>query len=714
MRAVRTATLFFALSLAAIACDGARPTNPYTTTAGTGGAGGAGSGGADTDPELGGPCVEDAQCDDGIDCTIDACDPTLERCRFKGDSSLCGNEIHCDGDEVCDQKLGCVPGAPASCADDNVCTIDTCVEAPQSCTHVLRDADQDGDPDIHCGGGDCDDDDPLVSSMTPEVCANGADDDCDGIVDEPDCVSPEDDTCIEPLIITTSGTYAMNSSGAAFDYPTSCATGPMGSLRDVVAAVIIPPGPPVDVVARARATLPAVSLAMAGQCGDPSSELACSGSYAHPILGQISRIRARGIGGGATETPVPLYVTTSGAGPITLDVSFEPASTKATNETCGTAAPLALGTPTEVEIVDAAEDLESACGTLLGELVYEITLTETSDLDLYAVSVDGDGWPSISLRSAACALPEDEIACAMNAAPHLFRHSLPAGDYFVAVSSTAPTNVSLTASVSPPTDPPDDEDCAGTATLTPGVTVDVPMANHQDDISLGCFGPATDAAYGLTLPTQSDVLLVQRISSGDTASIELSGPACDGPSSLLSCAFGAQSPVRTHKRGVPAGDYRVVAESSAALPQQVTAFTRPTKPATLVPFADACADAVTIPEAGGYFQGNTSNVAADFPAGCDQAGGMPNGANDQLLKLVLSQPKRVVIDMGGSSYDTMLDVRKGPACPGTEVPLACSVGYSGNKSYLDLMLDAGTYYVQVDGYNGAVGLWNLDVYVVDP
>jgi hypothetical protein len=701
------------LSLVATACDVSRPTNPYTTT-GVGGAGTGGAGGGETDPELGGPCVEDAQCDDGIDCTIDACDQTLKRCRFKGDSSLCANGVHCDGDEVCDQKLGCVPGAPATCTDTNVCTIDTCVEETQSCTHVLRDADQDGDPDVHCGGGDCDDDDPLVSSTTDEVCANGVDDDCDGTVDEADCIAPEADTCLEPLIVDASGSFAMDSSGAAFDYPTSCASGVPSSLRDVVAAVTIPPGPPMDVVARARTQVPGVDLAIAGQCGDPSTELACSPSFTHPTSGQVSRIHARGLGGGASAVPYPLYVTTNGGGPVTLDVSFEPATTKPTNETCGTAAPLALDTPTEIEIVDADKDLETACASTLGELVYVVTLTEDSDLDLYAASVDGDGWPSISLRGPGCALPDDEITCATNGAPHVFRHALPAGDYFVAVSATAPTTLSLTASASAPTAPPDDEDCTGTATLTPGVTVDVSMTEHQDDISLGCFGPATDAAYGLSLPVQSDVLLVQRISSGDTASVQLSGPACDGPSSLVTCAFGAKSPIRTKKRGAPAGDYRVVAESSAALPQQLTAFTRPTKPAVLVPFADACADAVTIPATGGFLQGNTSNLTADFSAGCDQAGGPPNGAKDQLLKLVLTAQKRVVFDMAGSAYDTLLDVRKGPACPGTEVPVACSVGYGGDKSYLDLLLDAGTYYVQVDGLNGSSGLWSLDVFVVDP
>jgi len=43
------------------------------------------------------------------------------------------------------------------------------------------DVDGDGDDDQHCGGGDCDDDDPTRFANAPELC-NAIDDDCDGAV----------------------------------------------------------------------------------------------------------------------------------------------------------------------------------------------------------------------------------------------------------------------------------------------------------------------------------------------------------------------------------------------------------------------------------------------------------------------------------------------------------------------------------------------------
>src|ERR1041384_5571257 len=86
------------------------------------------------DETLGGPCEDDGQCDDRLDCTRDHCDAALGRCRLQ--------------------------------------------------PHEPRDAEGDGDATRNCGGGDCDDADPLSSSSATEICGNGKDDNCDGNVDE--------------------------------------------------------------------------------------------------------------------------------------------------------------------------------------------------------------------------------------------------------------------------------------------------------------------------------------------------------------------------------------------------------------------------------------------------------------------------------------------------------------------------------------------------
>ena len=722
--APRLAVAIFACS-AVVSCVSTTE-NPYPPDAGddaSGGSGGAGGGTgtggatATMDPTLGGPCKTDADCDDAIGCTIDGCDLAIERCRFIPDDAVCTDGAHCNGPERCDQKLGCTFGEPVGCTDNDACTIDACVEATQSCSHAPRDVDLDGDPDKHCGkgGGDCDDNDPLVSSKLPEVCGNAKDDDCDGAIDEEGCTTPQHDTCIDALEIDAPGGYAMDTTAAAYDYPGICTANLPGAV-DVVAAILVPPGPSTDVQVTARTQYQSVAVTIAGQCGDPATEISCGAPFPAPPNqgGVLAKVIARDLGDPAMVKAYPLYVTTTPPGPIVLDVVYAPHEPKPANETCGTAIPAAIGAPFPVTIVDAAKDLSSGCAPATGDLVYSFTLDDPADVDVYGASTDGDGYPVLSLRADGCALPEDEITCHSAQNAHLVAKSLPAGTYYLAVAATAPTSMLVTIELSPPTPPALDDFCDGAPPIPHDQTIGFPLADHQDNVQLGCLPGAVDAAHELTLSEASDVLLVQRISNADQGAVELVLPACDAPSDLLACGAGAPSPVRAAAHNVPAGSYRVVSESVQASPVELTAFVRKAIPPTLVPFADACADALEIPSTGGFFQGTTANALADFNAGCDQGGLPQGGAPDQLLKLTIPSTKRVILDMLGSSYATLLDVRKGPDCPGTEVPLACAAGYFVQRSFLDLTLSAGTYFLQIDGYAGQAGPWFLDVRVVDP
>ena len=715
------------LSVAALAsaCGPSTAPNPFAVDAGPDAAeqpdgGGTGGGNPDddagpTDDTLGGPCNDDAQCDDAIACTLDTCDVSLARCRHSPDDAACQDGFYCDGVERCEPKLGCLPGAPVACADGFVCTIDTCVESTGACTHVLRDADADGTPDGHCiANGDCNDDDPKVSPALPEVCANGKDDNCDGAIDEGSCKTPQHDTCVDPLVIDMPGAYTLDTTAAAANFAASCNVDNQPNARDVVAAIVLPAGPPLDVEITARTNGPDIALALLGQCGDPSTEITCGKSFFNLQGGRFAKIRGRGLGAPDKTTPLPLYVFTDADTTVTLDVAFLPAEPVPTNETCGTAEPISFGVPFLSTLIDADTDVGIACTPLTGELLYSFELAAPANVHVYASSTDGDGFPVISLRDASCALPEHEITCQSAQIVDVFRHALPAGTYHVAVGASAPTVVSTTVVIEPPTQPLPDETCVGAPAITPNVTKDVDLLDRQDDVQLGCLPGAVDAAYTLTLPVASDVLLVERISQGDSAAVSLALPLCADPSDQLACIAGGQSPLRVGKRNVPAGEYRVVAESLLGQPVQVTAFVRKSAPPLIVPFADGCADVLLIPETGGFFQGNTANALATFNAGCDQGGGPEGGARDQLLGLSLSDKKRVVLDMAGSGYTTLLDVRKGPDCPGVEVPKACAVGYGQNKSFLDLTLDPGMYFIQIDGLGQDTGPWFLDVRIVDP
>jgi hypothetical protein len=87
-----------------------------------------------------------------------------------------GPELECTSDGDCD--------------DSDPCTTDTCETDIGECTHEPVDGDGDGFPapevdGTDCGGSDCDDTRDDIYPGAPGVCADGIDQDCDTVVDDP-------------------------------------------------------------------------------------------------------------------------------------------------------------------------------------------------------------------------------------------------------------------------------------------------------------------------------------------------------------------------------------------------------------------------------------------------------------------------------------------------------------------------------------------------
>ncbi len=157
-------------------------------------------------------CRSDAQCVDTIDCTRDTCSAGL--CVHQPDDTLCptGEVCHlmggcaapCAGDAECIQRDGvfcngaetcvserCMPATAAPCEDSDACTTDTCDEASGSCTNEPRvDACEIGTSRACTsvcnteGTQTCAPDCAWTACMAPAELCNGADEDCDGQLDE--------------------------------------------------------------------------------------------------------------------------------------------------------------------------------------------------------------------------------------------------------------------------------------------------------------------------------------------------------------------------------------------------------------------------------------------------------------------------------------------------------------------------------------------------
>ncbi len=652
--------------------------------------------------EWGGPCLDDGQCSDGIDCTDDHCDAARGRCHFGPVDARCDDGVYCNGVERCAPGLGCRAGEPVTCSDNTACTLDACVEATHSCTHTPRDADGDGDPDGNCPGGhDCNDSDPDVSSKATEICGNGIDDNCNGQIDEPGCKNPKYDTCAEPLSVGASGTFSLSPDATSLDYSASCVKTEPG-FHDLVANVVVPKGQNADLdVVLTSGSGDSLGLAAASSCGVASTEFACAAGADDPNGDSVARLSLHSLAPGS----YPLTLFTDATDTLTLSVAFLPPGAAPANETCGTAQALTEGQHATAKLASTSRDLKTACGGSQGDLVYVFELAEPRDVHVYATAEDDYGTPILSLLDSKCA----EIVCRTEPNDDLFRRALPAGRYYVSVSATGPSDVDVVLETADPTTAPPDETCVGSPPLAPAETTNVNLAGHTDDVNPGCSIGTVDAAYDLSLSETSDVLLVAATSDPDQGAIALSRPGC-ATADVLVCNQSSSSPVRAAAQAVAPGDYRVVVESELGLPTAVTAFVRPAGDTVLVPFSDSCSDApAEIPLGGARLSGNTANATDDYSASCDVGGS--GGARDQILHLHLDEPSRVVFDARGSSYAVIVDVRSGATCPGQEMPLSCSAGYVRDRSFLDLTLAPGDYWVQIDGYDGSSGAWVLDVYV---
>ncbi len=160
-------------------------------------------------------CVPGApvMCNDGLSCSIDACNEAVDACNFTYDSSRCGaGEVctgagcapgsactgptasvcddgqFCSGVETCSSSSStpgvCQGGTPVVCDDGVACTVDFCSNSLGACSVIAWDRDADGYSDLGCLGlgTDCDDLDPSVHPGVSDDC-DGIDNDCDGLID---------------------------------------------------------------------------------------------------------------------------------------------------------------------------------------------------------------------------------------------------------------------------------------------------------------------------------------------------------------------------------------------------------------------------------------------------------------------------------------------------------------------------------------------------
>lgn len=647
------------------------------------------------------PCESEADCDDGVDCTVDVC-LSQGYCRSTTDFTRCADDSYCNGIEVCDAVKGCIPGVVPTCDDMDPCTIDSCSDAEKSCVHGPRDFDHDGEADAHCAGGtDCDDFDETRGTSRAEICGDQIDNDCDEMIDEQNCGKPAHDSCDDALDITTPGTHEVSLLGAVGDYTLSCTPDPGGAADAVFTFELTETR---DVRITARGILLGgedenATVAVQTKCGVRSSEVKCAYSFPADL-----RLRAL--------QPGRYYVVANSPQAASVWISFDTsAPTPApTNGLCENAIDVSAGGRFEGDFIDVGDETMSVCGNKdQPDVYYKLTLDKESDVEISAVS-DEAGLLTISVRDTCD--PTSTVRGCRSAAPALTRlHQLPPGEYIIVLEGPAARELSyaLEVSVLDPTPVPQGDGCNMPIPLSVGTPTLVSLADKQAEVKSSCESSGPDAVFSMHLDVARRVVL--QVDAENETVYAAVQKTCGDVGTERACR--KQAPLEVQVQSLDPGDYFVVVDSPTAQNVTVQLQTYDPTPTVNVTGNDNCFSAYEIFGTGGTYTGDTRTLLNDFSDAC----GTNVASLDAVYKLQLNDRRHVTAQIE-SGFDGVLHRIRAASpdmCATTPSDACAPQALGGNIAALDEFLPSGVYYYVIDGFNSInTGFYTFSITISAP
>ncbi len=500
----------------------------------------------------------DDPCTDALDCTADRCLEEVNRCLFEPQPEMCSDGDACNGAEVCDLAVGCVPSAPLYCNDENSCTVDLC-DTEMGCVFSPRDLDGDGFFDGRCGGDDCDDDPRFGTLIHPgatEICDNRRDDDCDGLRDyiDSDCI-PDNDTCASATVLPGPGTYSGATRALAGDYTLGCNP---GRGPDAVFRFTLTELRNVTVAVSGGGSGTAVTLRRFAEC-ETGPEVRCNAGTPPSV---VRRSLPPGEYAIIVQTPSP--------NPFDLVLRSESPTPDPPGDTCDSAVDITAATGV-AEIADLLEDTPPSCARTFGMLrdaYFYFDLAGVSDVTL--TTTEG-GFHFVSLQST-CGDLATEVRCwSGSGSPTQTWRSLPAGRYFVTVATSRTAGpISATVDIRAPTPIPPNDRCGGAIMLSNGTSRTDSTIDFSDDVRGGSCAAAglLDAYYVFTLSTRQRTIVSVSDADGGATRFYLTLRAdCGTPtdSSSIVCVSGSTSPrpaSATLNQVLDPGTYYLLVESA--------------------------------------------------------------------------------------------------------------------------------------------------------
>jgi len=695
----------------------------------------------------GGVCaVGTPQCQDSASCTMNTCDEDNDRCVIVADHSMCSDNNACNGIEQCnprgagaDPRTGCTPVRPENvidCDDGNNCTIDSC-DPTVGCVHSPRDLDGDGFIDRACTsdglptgtpGTDCNDSDPLVYPGAIEDCFDGRDNNCNSQVDFFDtaamCRAAAFDTCGSARLLPGPGTYNVALTGTTNNYTLSCNT---ATANDVVYRFHL--DAPQDVRVTMASTDAGSAIAVGSTCDMTTlAERSCGRVVTVGSMSASPSIYLRALPAGDHF----LVLEATGSGPYRFSLRFEPPTMFPAGDACPPASPaadLAVGTampgaPSMVMPTTLTDDFSLACnpGLPRPDGVLRFTLADTRNVDLTVSSTSGVNYVSVRRRGPGGMCPGTQLRCqasTSNTPYTISLRDLPADEYYVVVENSVDSPVTVTATATDPSMRAPGDACRS------AVPVMIPMARPTTQMATIDFSPfLTDSDHGVsstcgsrgmptgwfdgvatfTIAEQTDIRITVRPTAGWAPSYVWGVQStCGTPASLVGrCNVGSASTI--FYTGLPAGTYALVIETQTRAPAGLgfTVTIEAQSPASR-PAAEACSgQAITLAPNGANLEGSVMydprvpapsglNPNPDHGTICGSNGAL--GFTDLVYSFTIPDTRTVSIDLNpaaGGLY--WFEVQN--SCATTNAARCFeAIPHAGSRPQFTGRLTAGTYYI---------------------
>jgi hypothetical protein len=495
-------------------------------------------------------------------------------------------------------------------------------------------------------------------------------------------------TCADPIPIAAGETKSGDTTRARSEVAPTCAE---SAAPEVVYSLVI------EERTRVRVELESAYDAMLylqRECGRTETELACNDDHPDPNHSRIEAV----LDPGTYSLIVDGYEEARGIYTVAVSVSTAPLVA----DTCGSAARLVPGTAVQGTTAGAPDAFQATCagGAHSADRVFRLDLAERSRVRIQQQSRH-DG--ALHLRTQ-CAEAASEIACnddhAGDRTKSLLTLALDPGTYWVVsdgYGSTEAGAFDLLADVAPIAGSGAEGDACAAPLPLPAGTTEGDTLRARDDLQGSCAADAggADLVYRLAVPRRS------RVRIGFEQGAELAGAvyltrACGDRATEVACGSTEIDAV------LAAGNYFVVVDGAG--PNAFGRFRLSVQIEDVAVLEQTCRAAAAL-QPGQSFVGSTGGVDR-FQASCGQNARSPEAVH----KIRLARRSRVALSLA-AGYRAVLHLRR--TCLDRTTEVACNDGSGDpNHARLEQTLDAGTYYVFVDGWGaGSTGTYTLDTTV---